>query len=358
MKSGSAVNRSSPWPHGISLSPDIGFSDEELEYLASDKCGRREMYPKTQSPWLFFSTEVYGHGRAIRFVTGWPHFLPLPFAGDHGIEYANDLYEHEWNNPSHTHLTWSAWRKDAVTPKGKRVVHVTHPWVSFRRMKGLSRDPNSTGTLLFVDHSGATCETHRSASWEELLDAYRELPKKYWPTAVCLHPNDINSGLHKELRPLGLPLLTAGNGASPFFVDRYYEIVQHYEFGSSSGIGTQMFICEEFGLRYFLLGKPATWGPKPLNSKGEAEQRDALKMRPQTGPRTEAFDKAFREFPPRASKKKAAIVSEALGLEGARGDIRLFTKTALLGESILVTPRMLKKILTLLFKKKAPNLSS
>ena len=349
------MNGSFPWPRGISFSADIGFSDEELEYLASNKCGRREMYPKTQAPWLFFSTEVYGHGRAIRFVTGWPHFLPLPFAGDHGIEYGNDLYEHEWNNPSRTHLTWSAWRKDAATPRGKRVIHVTHPWVSFRRMKGLSRDPNSTGTLLFVDHSIPTFEMHRPAGWEELLDLYRELPKKYWPTAMCLHPNDIVSGLHKELRPLGLPLVTAGNGASPFFVDRFYEIVRHYEFGSSSGIGTQTFICEEFGVRYFLIGVPATSLPIPGNSKGQAEWRDIQKFQPQTGPRMEEFDKAFRRFPPRASKKKATIVSQTLGLEGTAGDILQLKKTCFLSELILVSPRILKKLFSMLMKKRAPN---
>jgi hypothetical protein len=191
------------------------------------------------------------------------------------------------------------------------------------------------------------------------LDAYRKLPEKYWPKAVCLHPNDVLTGLHKELRPLGLPLLTAGNGASPWFVDRFYDIVRNYEFSSSAGIGSQTFLCEEFGLRYFLLGDPPRSIPNLNHPKSQAEWQDEVKMQSQVAPRIAVFDEIFRQFPPQPTEDRIKLVADALGLEKIEATNRSFTKTALLIELSLTLPRLLKKIFFMVTKqKKGPELLS
>jgi hypothetical protein len=67
--------------------------------------------------------------------------------------------------------------------------------------------------------------------------------------------HDIRKGIHHELRKFGLPIVTAGNSSSPFFVDRFYDLANRYSYGTSNVIGSQLFYLEELGVPYFLFGE-------------------------------------------------------------------------------------------------------
>lgn len=299
------------WPEGLAHKETEGFSDEELELLCSERCGRREMHPVFQAPWMFFSTEVYGHGRAIREVTGWPFYLPIPVASDHGLTHAIRLHRHEEMNPSRVHVTFSAWR--AKTEGSKKVLRLTHPWVLFRKEKGYSKLPSAKGTLLFIDHSYGNLKEERPLSWRQLMSLYDDMAPELRPRAIMLHSNDIRKHLHLQLRDLGVPIFTAGNGQSPFFVERFYSVLRHFNFATSSTLGTQTFIAQEMGVHYFLIGRPLRHtGPASDNEGVVQEWLDTTTKASEGATIFNAHNELFRSHPTANYAERKRAVSEAL----------------------------------------------
>lgn len=337
-----ALIRNDVWPEGLHLDLSAGFSDDELEFLSSEACGRRELHPITQAPWLFFSSEVYGIGRAIRYVTRWPDFLPICFASDHGVSFAEELFDHEFNNFSKAHLTWSSWRSKEPLKSGKTLVRTVHPWVLFRRKAGIALDAEARGTVLFVDHSWEAFEVSRHP-WEDLFSAYGGLDKDLRPRALCLHPTDIRKGLHKELRSSGLPIVTAGNSQSPLFVDRFYDIVRNFHFATSSHVGSHLFYCEELGLRCFLFG--AGWAStESVSPGGEAVVQEQEKKEVEFAHRISFVTDMFREIPPSRSLERDRVVSEGLGSDLSPYHSRSALSWLLLAQLFVVIPGLILKV--------------
>ena len=67
----------------ISLSHSVlqsGFSLEQLRSLVDGEMGARDAV----IPWAYWDTELYSQGDLLRAHVGWPKWLPIPVAGDHG----------------------------------------------------------------------------------------------------------------------------------------------------------------------------------------------------------------------------------------------------------------------------------
>ena len=127
-----------------------------------------------------------------------------------------------------------------------------------------------------------------------------------------MHMHDINKGYHKVLRKHEIPIVSAGETSSSFFVDRFYDIVSNFEYATSNTGGSELFYCEEFGIRYFLFGDKPTY----LNFShdqlpiGEMEYKDKTFV--ETDKKKELL---FSQFPPVASDQKRSFVEHNLGLD-------------------------------------------
>lgn len=320
------------WPFGLSL--DEGFSDSELEELAGPSHGSREGLPSFASPWLFFSSEMYSHGKTLRSFLGWPVTLPIPVFSDHGVAFRPQLIGREVANASRVHLSWSSWR--GVVPQGRKrreLVGCVHPWVPYRRTLGVNRNRDAQGTLLFVPHS---VPGHQAEPYDfgKYFDDVNELPPAFRPRAICIAMHDVHLGLHRSLRKFGLPIVSAGNSASPLFVDRFYDIVRRFSFATSPTVGTQTFICEELGVKYFLIGerpeRPASITAIPGHTAGD--DRELL------------VEGAFRHLPGENDAQKKELVRSALNLDLDMDATRRRLRRIFLRELLIMTPQILRQL--------------
>jgi hypothetical protein len=227
-----------------------GMTDSELELACED-------LTKGVARWVHWTSEIYCLGKCLRFWTKYPKFLPLFVYSDHGVTLPSHLRKHELENPAKVHFTWNPMREQRYKDfSDKQVIQIIHPWISYRRLKGITRSKTTSGTLVFYAHST------NNVKWvghdtEEYFEELRKLPNKFQPVVLCLHMHDIRAGLHKKLRHHGLPIVTAGNTLSVDFVDHFYDIVKGYSYATSQAWGSNVAYCVELGIPYFFLGKKA-----------------------------------------------------------------------------------------------------
>ena len=205
-------------------------------------------------PWAYWTSELYSLGKCFRAFANYPRFLPLFVYSDHGAGFHSDLYPHELSNNARVFLTFHPLKAERNRgSKLKKVIHVPHPWIHYRRSRGIERAKSACGTLVFLAHRapGFEWENHNSSQYFEML---RSLPDKFQPVVLCLHMHDVHSGFHKELRQLGFPIVTAGNTSSVQFVDRFYALAKEFSYATSQRWGSQVAYCVELGVPYFFAG--------------------------------------------------------------------------------------------------------
>lgn len=279
---------------------NFGFTDLQLEDLASMAHNRREGRSLLSSPWLYSSSENYSFGKCLRNYLGWPDWLPLPVFSDHGVNFADELEDAETKAATKVHLTFSAWRVGAPQCSGKLVLPVPHPWITYRRRQQILPLPTADGTLLFVPHNKAASKF----DFEEYVRAFENNPEEFRPSGLMLSMVDVRRGFHRKLRDLGLPIFSAGNVESSFFVDRFYEIVSHFRYSAGPRLGSHSFLCEELGVPFFLQGKRWVYC-----NKIEAE------VPPSGRVREEVIETVFRGYSSVGSQNRALWTEDTLGLK-------------------------------------------
>lgn len=225
-----------------------GMTDAELELAC-------EAQVAGVYPWVHWTSEIYSFGRCLRLWTKYPDYLPLFVYSDHGVGLHSHLFLHELENTAHVHFTWHPLKEQRYSDKSvtKSVIQIMHPWISYRRSKGIARAKLSRGTLAFFMHGTQSVKWQGHDS-EDYFERLRNLPSRFQPVVLCLHMHDIAMGLHKELRRHGFPIVTAGNTLSTNFVDRFYEQVSQYSYATAPAWGSHSAYCVELGVPYFQMG--------------------------------------------------------------------------------------------------------
>ncbi|MBU0620446.1 MAG: hypothetical protein KJ795_01230 [Gammaproteobacteria bacterium] len=213
------------------------------------------------SQWAHWTSELYSLGKCLRIWTGYPECFPLFVYSDHGVGLHSHLFPHEIENPARLHLTWNPVKElRNAGADHKRVIQIVHPWISYRRQRGITRTLSPRGTLVFYMH-GTDVVQWQGHDSEEYFKQLRELPEELQPVVLCLHMHDIRAGVHKKLRRYGFPIVTAGNTMATDFVDRFYDLIKDFSCATAQTWGSYAAYCVELGVPFFFLGEQ----PKLMN---------------------------------------------------------------------------------------------
>lgn len=225
-----------------------GFTDEKLEKLAGPVASG-EM---GCAPWVYWDSENSSFGRTFREWTGYPSCLPICVASEHGVAWEPRLMPHVLEHNSNVYITWNYKLYIKLKENTRKIsVYAQHPWVEYRKKNyPIEKIKESKGTVAFVPHVNHNSEL--IFDFKEYVNNLRNLPSKCQPVVLCVMSHDVNKGAHKELRKFGLPLITAGNTNSQYFVDRFYCLVRNFKYATSPDIGSQVFYAIEAGVPYFL----------------------------------------------------------------------------------------------------------
>ncbi|WNC22418.1 hypothetical protein RHG98_00695 [Thermosynechococcus sp. PP22] len=330
------------WPNYEDINPFEGFDDAYLEYICSEKVDTRIKSNFARLPALFWPTELYSFGRCYRLWLKWPDILPIPVYGDHGVALSGELQEHEINNKAAYHLSWYKQRVISIERyQIKKVVHITHPWVMYRKIAGYNLKEKAKGTLIFYPHSIDRVEII-DYDWDEYFHNLESLEDRYKPFVICMHMHDVKKGYHKKLRKYNIPIVSAGETLSPLFVDRFYDLVSNFLYATSPTGGSELFYCEEIGVKYFILGKEPVYYnfSHPQNPLGVIKPRDEVAMISH-----QIKKELFSSLPPENSYEKKQFVSDVLGLELDSLAIAKKLKTIFFIETIRLLPAVSLNIL-------------
>lgn len=298
------------------------MNDEQLEEICSALHGKHENGRLISSPWLYGMSEMYSLGRIYRKLAKWPGTLPVPFFSDHGVHFDHEFFPVEITNSARRHFTWSKWRAGTKLP-GKKIQLIQNPWVMYRNMSGLQPRNNRTGTLVFYHHTLPATKL-KDYAWDRYFSDLMNLPGEYRPAGIMVHMHDVRKGIHLELAKYDLPLFSAGNTSSPYFIDRLYEIISNFRYATSTNLSTHSFLTQEFGVDFFLFGEEV------VHEYGDQKAR-----LPRERIRTGAMRTIF-SFPPGRDDSRKSLLDLALSTDISAEDSRQTVLRCFLSESPLV----------------------
>jgi len=338
------------WPNRLAEKLFSGFLNEELELVCGWGLGGYDRtLPYKSAHWMYWPAELYSFGRCYRDWLDIPSWTPLPIYGDHGVNFSGQLSPHEIEAKPKFFITWSKDRAESLINAGqKKILRVPHPWVTFRRKYGLKKLSSAKGTLVFYSHSNDGIEIV-GYDWDRYFYDLKNLPKEYHPLVICMHRHDVEKGYHLRIRKFGLSIISAGETSSPYFVERFYDIISRFKFATSNGGGSELFYCEELGIKYFIFGKSPTYinfGSSDL-PLGKMVPRDPVSIKC-----NRLKNDLFRKFPPIKSNEKDIFVSQVLGLDTDLNESKELLKKHLYREFL----RNIRGAAHCLFKTVARNL--
>jgi len=315
------------WPNNLHERIYAGFAASELELLCDWSLRGYDLdLPYKSSIWIYWAAELYSFGRCYREWIGLKSWYPLPIIGDHGVDLSGVLGLSESRINTASYVTWDLDRSKSLKKRSeKRIIRIPHPWITFRRRNRLSKKNSARGTVIFLSHS-TVGKDFVDYDYDKYFSELVSLPEEYHPLVICMHMHDINKKYHLNFRKYGIPIVTAGDTSSPYFIERFYSIISRFNFATSNTGGSELFYCEEFGVRYFIKGEAPVYvnhsdSGLPL---GEVKYRDHVERISDQRKRS-----LFSEFPPRGGNEKKEFVKSVLGLDVNEEVARCLFKSAL-----------------------------
>ena len=164
----------------------IGMTDAELEFACKEKT--------KWSLWIYWASEMHSLGKCLRYWAKFPRVLPLNVFSDHGVGLFSQLFPFELDSRVNVHFTWHPMKEQRYKNLAdKKVIRIKHPWVTYRRLRGITRKKIPIGTLVFYMHNTIS-EKWEGHNTEEYFESLRELPEKSQPVVLCLHMHRAGTG--------------------------------------------------------------------------------------------------------------------------------------------------------------------
>ena len=222
---------------------DLAQTDEEMEVRV--KPNRRRL---RSVPWYRWESEFYSLGTCIRRNTSYPSFLPLLINSDHGVDRQSVCWPNERIDTVPVYLSWYEKKVQKLRDIwGVNAIHVEHPWVTYGLGRAIASADENRGVALFLPHSND--QTKPQFNNKDVVGWIETLGRDDVVLVVQMH--DVNKGLHKRLRSLGIPQTTLGYGGDPHYVDRFYTLMHTVDTVASPNVGSHTMFAIECG-RHFI----------------------------------------------------------------------------------------------------------
>jgi hypothetical protein len=281
--------------------PFIGQADDQIFELCK---ADTEGYCLPLSSW---TAEANWQGYATRYVANMPHWLPLVYVADHGVQCNTKLHDYESNHNFGVFCTWNYFKYVALKQSmglksGARLI--SNPMTLYWRKKGFSRKQNAKGTIVFLSHSGIG-EYYPEIMTNQYADELAALPEKYHPIVLCVHRNDVLNGCLTVLRKHKFPVITLGWAGSPEFGDRFYNTISCFRYATSTAEMSALYYCIDFGIPFFLLGS----SPELISNHNDCESAIGIGLK-------KTVDLLFRQMTDNITSEQQQFCDLVIGRSG------------------------------------------
>jgi hypothetical protein len=263
----------------------------------------------------FESAVCYGMGKALKQYVNYPDKLPLCFETDHGPSLHDKPIDTELQTSAplmlfHNKRVAKSWK--TITSKPCAVMG--SPFAYFRKLYGINKKSDATGTVVFPWHS--TPLIHAEIQWDEYCEKLKELHDMYQPITICIYWRDVLKGLHKIFTKAGFSVVTAGHMYDDSFTERFYNILSRHKYATSNLLQSCTFYAVEMGIPFFLYGE--TKNATSFNS-GDPNVPLGRYCPVKTYKRRVELSALFRNITKEITKEQKNAVEEELGIHDALG---------------------------------------
>lgn len=207
-----------------------------------------------------WSSEIYSFGKIYRRWLKVPHFFPLLFTSDHGVNLGRAVDPNIFMNPNYClpHLSWNSHIIEATDfPKRFRRIGIVHPWAYWRMYTKTTPDPleSRKGSVVFISHSSGGSSTV-GYNDQQIIEYLDTLPEILQPVSICVFYGDLfRQARLKVFTQHGFRIVTVGDPWSPNFVDNFYSLLANKRLLISQSYGSQIPLASEFGIPVVLIGQ-------------------------------------------------------------------------------------------------------
>lgn len=277
-----------------------GYSEEELFNLINEP-------KKNPARIIYWTSEVYGTGQGIREYGYYPNWLPLYIFTDHGVSRGSLFSKAELENDSEAMFFHSTESVDEFKKCSKAPCYCYYsPMVFYRKNHGIEKDKEAKGTLVFPQHSLAST----SVDVDKYIRQLKELGEEFQPVSICVHRDEIESGLYKNFLDAGFDLYTAGHPDDWDYVKRFYENLRKFKYATSNSAGSYLFYAVEMGIPFFIYGDEVYYNNYETEHDGFFEKYD-----PREYPLYDKLYTMFKDFPPEINTEQKEYVEKMLGMK-------------------------------------------
>lgn len=195
----------------------------------------------------------YGMGYWLKKYAYYPTSFPLCLHLEHGPNINNEFVKHDFLSDFDKILVHNNTKVNSVSAKGFSKVYIMgSPFVHYRKMNKIKQSKEAKGTIAFPYHSTLNIDT--LTDWDLYCDTLLSLKEEFHPITICLHPVDIQKGLHSIFMNKGFEVVTAGNKYSAKFPERFYNVLRKHKYATSNGYMSSTLYAVEMNIPFFFLG--------------------------------------------------------------------------------------------------------
>lgn len=205
------------------------------------------------SKFPYWVNDVYSLGYWLKDYAYYPKELPLFTYMDHGMTLFDKIPLHEINNDAPLIFKFSPRLTETYKQNStKPVYNLMNPTIHYRKSRKIEKAHDAKGSLFFVAHT--TPDIDDLTDWSSFIERLQQIPSKFHPIDVCLHPTDIKKGVGDVFKESGFRVVFAGDAHSKEFVANFYDLIKKYEYTLSNLLGSYVFYSVEMGIPFSLFG--------------------------------------------------------------------------------------------------------
>jgi len=197
-------------------------------------------------------SDKYNMGYWLKKYLNIPDFVPLIVHMDHGIHIHDRPDKCEEITSSPIFSVRTSRKIELQRQIGKKSHVAGSPFVYYRWMNEVKKNPNAKGTVAFPTHS--THAVDIIFDWNKYAKNLLELPDYLQPVTICLYWKDLLDGHYKIFLEKGINVTTSGHIADPNFIYNFYKILSHHNYSTSNVVGSYTFYSVEMNIPFFIFG--------------------------------------------------------------------------------------------------------
>lgn len=202
---------------------------------------------------LHGNVTYYGIGKILKEYAGFPLWIPLPVAVQHGWSIIATKHEARYNAVENWYWSKNLEQKYQEEFPELRTRTTGAPFLYLLRSLNYTEPENKQGSIVFPSHSSKLIEI--KCDFTTYADLLESLPEDYKPITICMYYLDQERGLDKPFRDKGFEIVNNGNSLYDVsFLSNFIKNTDGKKYAFSNQMTSALLFASAMGLKSYFYG--------------------------------------------------------------------------------------------------------